>query len=176
MDRITHQELHQLAGAACNLGTLPSFAYVLCTHVLHKMHVGGTRQIMLRVQDMYGVVLRDAQNRVLAGQLETLIHEGIGTQIADPKVHISAHYIDALQKLHWAGLVFSDILESRLDEPGASEVHFTMFPELREGIHWKETTPVIYRLPDKTLEETVGPFARFLDSSVNPRYEKASFL
>ncbi len=174
---ITHADAASVIEVGMRLGTLPSFTYVLAMQVLHRMSKASTRQIMLPLPSLYGTVLTDSFDRIVAGQVETLVHEGIGFVSDVGATRISAHYITALQKLHWSGVLLSDIVEARLDDPEfqSAGAHFTMLPNLREGAHWNEKTPMVYRLPDATLEEVLEQFAPFCNNTTVPG-EKAAFL
>lgn len=176
MKPVDYLQSFQLLETGARMGLFPAFAYVLGAHVLHRMHTREVRQITLAPGDLNGVVLMDKYSRFMAGRVEDMIHEGLGMPVGDTRYHISANYIDALQKLHWGGILYSDILESRLDAPGAEDVHFTMLPELREGVHWTEKTPVCYRMPSHSVETAFEQVASQLLRDGTVTYEKVLFL
>ena len=176
-NEVTYAKAWEMLDTGVRLGSLPSFAYVLGSHVIHRMSQRGLRILPIALPDMYGVALRFPRTgRYLAGQLETLVHEGIGTQVGNPKWHISAHYIDALQKLHWSGVLRSTLWASDITAPGWDETHFTMDPKLREGENWNERTRVTYMLPQGSLQAAVERFAEHLDPTLSPATPVVGFL
>lgn len=176
-NEVTYAKAWEMLDTGVRLGTLPSFAYVLGCHVLHHMHRHSGRLSWIALPEMYGKTLHFPGNdRYLAGQIELLVHEGIGTPIGPAKYKVSAHYIDALQKLHWSGILRSVLWETDMSTPTWTETHFTMDPSLREGSGWNEDTPVLYMLPSCSLQEAVETFASFMDPTLTPDHEKVGFL
>lgn len=176
-NEVTYAKAWEMLDTGVRLGTLPAFAYVLGSHILHAMHRHKSRQSWIALPELYGQTLHfPGSNRYLAGQIELLVHEGIGMPIGPAKYKISAHYIDALQKLHWSGILRSCINQSEMGVVGWTETHFTMDPKLREGSAWNEDTPVLYSLPDSSMQEAVETFARFLDPTLTQNHAQVGFL
>lgn len=152
---ITHAEAYQLVATSVALGRVGSHAAILAAHVLHRMSLSSTRQIMIPLPDMYGLALTGEGEKVLAGELESAMNDGEGTPLSMEVRPVNVRYVDALQALHWIGVLRSDIVESRLDDPSTSydAYHFTVDPSLQEGKHWGEKTPVVYRLSELSFDE-----------------------
>lgn len=178
-----HRQAYRLGEVAERLGYLPVFALILLGQVLHQMHRNNaSRQIMLGLDQICGRILTDGKGGLLVGDLQPLLHAGHSSHVEGVgRAQISLHYIGALQKLQDMRLLFSDILESRLDEwdAGGAQGHFTQLPGLVEGKHWSEKTPIIYRLPSVPFEEAQESAFQFCFSG-RPMpatcEEKASFL
>lgn len=164
MNDVTHLKAWELLDSGVRLGTLPSFAYVLGSHVLHELQSRGQREGYIALPDLYGRVLRSRETgRYIAGQLDVLVHEGIGTVIGDGEYAISPHYIDALQKLHMSGVLRNDLRLVANRPPPDDGTHFTMSPRLREGKNWNERTPVYYSMPSGDVRSVVEMFADSFD-------------
>lgn len=164
MSEVTYLKAWELVESGVRLGTLPSFAYVLGTHVLYELQRRGVREGYISLPQLYGRVLRSRDTgRYVAGQIDVLIHEGIGTRIGNEGYTVSPHYVDALQKLHMAGVLFSDLRPLPDAPPPDNGTHFTMHPRLREGGGWNEGAPVYYSMPKGDTRSMVEMFADSFD-------------
>lgn len=164
---ISYRHLFQVLEVGLRSGALPGFAYSLGCHVLDFMAANNVRQAMLALPSISEVTLTDSHSRIIAGDLGSLVHEGVGfSPSALTASRVSLHYIAALQKLHWSGLMRSDILESRLNDRQFMDAgaHFTMLPDTRDGVHWTEETPMVYRIPELDTEQVVARFVEFQNS------------
>ncbi len=167
MKQVTYLKAWELLDAGARLGTLPSFAYVLGSHVIAELQARNAWSGYVALPSLYARVLRCAKTgRYLAGQIDQLVHQGIGTRIGDSPLQISPHYIDALQKLHRSGVLRNDLRETASRAPENVDTHFTMDPRLREGKKWNEDTPVFYCLPTGDLRSTVQMFADAFDPCI----------
>lgn len=165
MSTITHKEAWHLLQAGVRIGTLPSFAYILGTHVLHRMGVAGERKLQASLHDLYGTVLYDANDGlVLAGQIEHVVHQGMGLVLSSRPKGISLLYVDALQKLHAAGILFTSLAKPPQRPLAVTMGHFTMHPNLREGIDWEESTPLHWELPSVETSDTIARFAAIFET------------
>lgn len=163
-NEVTHLKAWELLESGAKLGTLPSFAYVLGTHVLYELWSRGAREGYVALPNLYGRVLRSQETgRYIAGQIDVLVHEGIGTRIGSSEYIVSPHYIDALQKLHISGVLRNDLRPRPEQQPADDGTHFTMSPRLREGPNWNESSPVYYSMPAGDTRSVVEMFADSFD-------------
>lgn len=177
MSRTVEEDLASamlLIQSGLNVGFYSPVAAALAVNVMQAMRELKARKMVLALDDMDGRVLADKSGRPIIGPLMPLLHSGVGYSVG-PK-DISSSYIDALQKLHYSGLLLNDYRVGILQSDDAVQYHFSARPDIIPGLHWSELTPITYHFLPYGVDFVSKMMRRYLVKTLKMEEETVGLL